>query len=361
MAPQFFDYMRNTINVGILGHSLDSYDDLTTGSSLLPTKCGSAVGGGGADFFNLYMATFAPPVEVPPPTDVAGTAVSGNEIDLTWVAAPLAQATPAGYRVYRNGTLLVTVTGTAHADTTVQNGTSYSYSVEAFDTMWRTSPRTVDIVVATPVVLLTVPGAPTIGTALPANASATVRWTAPASNGGAAISRYDVRAVNSATGVQVGSLRTASATATSLLVTGLTNGTAHQFQVRAVNSVGPSPWSATSNTVTPAAPATVPGAPIIGTATRGSTGGALTAVATWSASTSTGGSPITGYLVYTLKMSSSSSSATVLGTTTSAVLAPTVRQLSATLANGNYRFQVVAINAVGTSARSTRSNNVVPR
>jgi hypothetical protein len=60
-------------------------------------------------------------------------------------------------------------------------------------------------------------------------------------------------------------------------------------------------------------------------------------------------------------MSSSSSSASVRSTTLSAVLGPTVRQLSLTLANGNYRFQVVAINAIGTSARSARSNNVVPR
>jgi hypothetical protein len=63
----------------------------------------------------------------------------------------------------------------------------------------------------------------------------------------------------------------------------------------------------------------------------------------------------------TLRMSSSASSATVLSTTTSALLGPTVRQLSVTLANGNYRFHAVAVNAIGTSARSARSNNVVPR
>lgn len=357
MAPQLLDYMRNTINVGILGHSLDSYGDLTTGPSLLPTKCGTAVEGAGADFFNLYMATFSAPVQTPAPNDVAGTAVSGGEIDLTWTAPTLDHATLAGFHVYRNGTLVATVTGNAYADTSVQNGTSYSYSVDAFDTMWRTSPRSADVLIATP----DVPGAPTIGTATAGNASATVRWAGPASDGGAAITRYDVRVVANATGAQVGALRTAGAPATSLSVTGLTNGTTYRFQVSAVNSIGSSLLSASSNTVTPAALATVPGAPIIGTATRGSAGGALTATATWSAPSSTGGSAITGYRVMTLRMSSSSSSATVLGTTTSAVLGPTVRRLAVTLANGNYRFQVVAINAVGTSARSARSNNVVPR
>ena len=65
--------------------------------------------------------------------------------------------------------------------------------------------------------------------------------------------------------------------------------------------------------------------------------------------TSTGGSPITGYQVMILRMSSSLPNATVLSSTTSAVLGASVRQLSVTLANGNYRFQVVAINAIGTS------------
>jgi hypothetical protein len=60
-------------------------------------------------------------------------------------------------------------------------------------------------------------------------------------------------------------------------------------------------------------------------------------------------------------MSSSAANATVLSTTTSAVLGSSVRQLSVTLANGNYRFQVVAINAVGTGQLSARSANVVPR
>jgi hypothetical protein len=354
MAPQLLDYMKNTVNIGILGHSLDSYDDLTTGPALIPTRCGSAVGGAGSDFFNLYLATFAPAVVVPPPTGLRGTAVSGTEIDLTWTPPTLSEAALAGYDVYRNGTLLATVTGTSYADTTVQHGTSYRYSVDAFDTMWRTSARSGEVAVSTP----DEPGAPTIGNASAGNAAATVRWTAPASDGGSPIVRYEIRVLNNSTGAQVGSLRTAGASATSLTVTGLANGTTYRFQVRAVNGVGASAWSASSAAVTPA---TVPGAPVIGTATRGASGGALTAVATWSAPSTTGGSAITGYRVLTLKMSSSSSSATVLSTTTSAVLGASVRQLSVTLATGNYRFQVVAVNAVGTSARSARSNNVVPR
>uniref|UniRef100_UPI0018CC4953 fibronectin type III domain-containing protein n=1 Tax=Nocardioides sp. URHA0032 TaxID=1380388 RepID=UPI0018CC4953 len=206
---------------------------------------------------------------------------------------------------------------------------------------------------------VTAPGTPTIGTATAGSASATVRWTAPTDDGGSAITGYSVKVLNSAE-QQVGVLRPTGGSATSLTVTGLTNGTAYHFQVAATNSAGTGTYSSSSNTVTPAA-TTVPSAPIIGTPSQGAAGGSLTAIARWSAPTSTGGSPITGYQVYALRMSSSAADATVVSTTTSPILGASVRQRSFTLTAGNYRFEVVAINAVGTSPRSARSTNIVPR
>jgi hypothetical protein len=135
----------------------------------------------------------------------------------------------------------------------------------------------------------TLPAAPTIGSATFGNASATVRWTAPSNDGGAAITGYLVRVLDSA-GVQVGALRPAAATATSLVVSGLTNGASYQFQVAATNAVGTGPNSALSAVVIPA---TVPGAPVIGTAASGTAGGAVTATANWNAPTINGGSAIT--------------------------------------------------------------------
>ena len=119
-------------------------------------------------------------------------------------------------------------------------------------------------------------------------------------------------------------------------------------------------YSAFSNVVTPDA-GTVPGAPVIGAPTQGAAGGSLTAVAHWTPPASSGSSPITGYQVTALRMSSSASTATVLSQTVSPVLAASVRQRSFTLASGNYRFTVVAINSAGTGPASARSANVVPR
>ena len=81
------------------------------------------------------------------------------------------------------------------------------------------------------------------------NSSATV-LTAPAANG-STITGYTVKVVNAA-GAQVGALRTAAASATSLLVTGLTNGIPVRFQVQARNAVGTGAFSMITSLVFPA-------------------------------------------------------------------------------------------------------------
>lgn len=90
---------------------------------------------------------------------------------------------------------------------------------------------------------LEVPNAPTIGTATAGDASATVTFTAPSNIGGAAISAY--YAVSNP-----GQITTTGASSP-ITVTGLSNGTAYTFKVWALNSYGPSPYSASSGSATP--------------------------------------------------------------------------------------------------------------
>jgi hypothetical protein len=284
------------------------------------------------------------------PASNGGSAVTGYQVQVLDAAG----TTQVGsLRPADAGATSLVVTG-------LTNGTSYRLRVAATNSVGTGDYSAVSSAV-TPAPGVSAPGAPTIGSATAGNASATVRWTAPSATGGSALTGYQVRVVDGS-GAQVGGLRPAAAGATSLVVTGLTNGTAYRFQVAATNSVGTGGFSALSNAVTPSSGTpTVPGAPVIGTPAQGAAGGALTATAKWTPPTSTGGSAITGYQVTALRMSSSASTATVLSSTTSPVLAASVRQRQFTLAAGNYRFQVVAINGVGTGPASARSANVVPR
>ncbi len=89
------------------------------------------------------------------------------------------------------------------------------------------------------------PNAPTIGTATEGDTTASVTFTAPANVGGSAISAY--YAVSNPDQI------TATSATSPVSVTGLTNGTAYTFNVWALNSYGPGPWSAASNSVTPLA------------------------------------------------------------------------------------------------------------
>ncbi|MFF3446554.1 fibronectin type III domain-containing protein [Streptomyces sp. NPDC002667] len=95
------------------------------------------------------------------------------------------------------------------------------------------------------------PGAPQSVTAQGSNASATVRWTAPADAGTSPVTGYEITATP-ASGAPL--TTTAGAGASSVLLTGLKNDTKYTVTVVAVNAVGSGASSAPAE-VTPKAPA----------------------------------------------------------------------------------------------------------
>jgi hypothetical protein len=126
------------------------------------------------------------------------------------------------------------------------NGTTYTFRVTATNSVG-TGPASVP---SAGVIPATVPGAPTGVSGTPADGSAVITWSAPASTGGLPISGY------AATSAPLG--RTCTTTgALTCTIGGLANGSSYTFTVTATNPMGTGPASSASSSVTPVA---IPGA-----------------------------------------------------------------------------------------------------
>jgi len=232
-------------------------------------------------------------------------------------------AAPGGATCTTAGALTCTVNG-------LTNGTTYTVTVTA--TNGSTSPASAGVTV-TPA---TVPGAPTNVIATAGNTQATVTWTAPASNGGAAITHYVVTASGGS-----GQTCTWSSGALTCTVTGLVNGAQYTFTVVAQNRAGASPTSGASNAVMPI------GAPPSPTGVS-ATAGDQQATVSCTAPVTNGGATITSY----------TATASPGGAHASAPSCPvTVTGLTD---GTTYTFTVTVANSLGTSAASAASNTVTP-
>ncbi|OAB47457.1 fibronectin type III domain-containing protein [Paenibacillus antarcticus] len=231
----------------------------------------------------------------------------------------------------------VTKTGTVSPITVIDltNGTAYTFTVTAKNSVSTSAPSAA----STSVTPVSVPGVPTNVTATAGNASATVTFTAPADNGGLAITGYKVTASSSDN-----ALVTQTGSGSPIIVTGLTNGTAYTFTVTATNSQGTSESSESSSSTTPA---TAPDAPtnVLGIAGDKSIGVFFTMPS------NTGGSPITEYTV----TASSSGNPPITQTGTTSPITVTG------LTNGTaYTITLTAKNSVSTSVPSAASTGVTP-
>jgi Fibronectin type III domain len=279
---------------------------------------------------------------VGPSSPTAVTAVAGNgSVAVSWTEAVAGLVTR--YDVTCSpacpGAGGLTVTGTPAAQSTTITGLVYGTSYAFTVTAGNAAGTSVASAVSNAVTFAAAPSAPTNAVAVAGNATASLTWSAPSSNG-SAITGYTVACIPACP--VAGGLSVAG---TSTTVTGLTNGTTYTFTVTATNGRGTSAPSAPSNAVTPAA---VPGAPTSVTATAGSG----SATVRWTAPTDTGGSTITGYVV-TPYVGTVAQTPTRVGNVTSTTVSG--------LTNGTtYTFTVAATNALGTGPASSPSNAVKP-
>jgi len=269
-----------------------------------------------------------------PGVPAIGTATAGNGSATVTFTAPASNGgTPiTGYTVTSSpGGITATCASSPCTVSGLTNGTAYTFKVTATNGSGAGPPSAA----SNSVTPSGPPGPPrSVAATSNANSQSVVSWTAPANNGGSAITGYTVTSSGGQT------CSTPNGTTTSCTVTGLTNGVTYTFTVTATNGLG---TGAPSSPVS-ATPASVPGAPTGATAV----GGYTRATVSWTAPVVTGGLPVTGYTV-------TSSPGGIMCTTTS------TRCTVSGLSNGTaYTFTVTATNAVGTGPASSPSAAVTP-
>ena len=204
----------------------------------------------------------------------------------------------------------------------------------------------------------TKPTTPTGLTATAGNASVALAWS-HSDTSGSAITKWEYRKAEKPAGQSnfgaYGSWADICETETTSncpgkrahTVSGLTNGTAYKFKVRAVNAKGDSDADESGE----ATPSTTPAAPSGLTATAGN--GLVTL--SWTAG-SNGGSAITGY-EYRQHSSGAWGDWTAVPNSGASTTSYTVPSLD----NGTaYKFEVRAVNATGDGAESDESSEVTP-
>jgi hypothetical protein len=199
-----------------------------------------------------------------PPADNGGSTITSYT----------ASSTPSNITGSGSGSP-VTVSGLTY-------GTSYTFKVYATNSVGKSSWSGA----SNSVTPSSTPSAPTLSTPTAGNAEVDLSWSAPASNG-SAVASYKIYRGTSSGGESI--LLNTGNTNTTYANTGLTNGTTYYYKVSAVNANGEGGLSG-EQSATPVAPATVPDAPTIGTATNPDG-----IHVNFSAPASDGGSPISYY------------------------------------------------------------------
>jgi titin len=239
------------IGVDSAGNIYTANADSDNVSKITPT-----VTGGIPDIFP------APPAKPSAPTAAAGSPGSGA-VTVSVTANPISAAfgAPSSYTVSAiqdaSKQCVVTSPSSSCSVAGLTIGSAYTFTASATLNSWQTASSAPSNS-ATPTAAL--PDAPTSLVISAGNGSASIAFTAGVDNG-AAITNYEYSTDNGSTWTT----RSPAATTSPIAISDLTNGTAYNVKLRAVNSVG----AGTESSAVSVTPAAAPGAPTSLTATPG--------------------------------------------------------------------------------------------
>jgi chitodextrinase len=297
-----------------------SFADPLTGISITTVS----VSPSGASVRISFGGSTSTTTDTTPPTQPASLtakATDSTHVTLSWTASS-DNIGVTGYRVYRNSTLIGSVTSTGYADSGLSATTSYAYQVIAVDAAGNASTAAGASVATPPAADTSSPTQPGSLTASATDSThVTLSWTASTDN----VSVAGYRVYRNSTVL-------ATVTTTAYADSGLTASTAYGYQVIAFDAAGNASTSVAVSVTTPAAPQVDTQPP---TAPAGLTATAAKGkkfVLAWNASTDNIG--VVGYRVYR--------DGNIVATTTSTAYSDTLGGKSPTAT-----YSVVAFDAAG--------------
>jgi len=226
----------------------------------------------------VTVTVHTPDTQAPTAPGGLSASVVGSTVTLSWQPSS-DNVGVSGYRVLRDGAVLGQTAATTYADATGRQGSTYRYTVEAYDAAGNSASSTLSQVVPD-VTAPTTPTQPTVK--LNSDKTITVTWKAVTDNVG--VTGYQLWR----NGVQV-------TTATGLTYTDRTvrQGSSYRYQVSAVDAAGNSGALSPSSKTLAVPDTTAPSTPLhlVGTSTV-----RRTVALTWSASSDN--VAVTGYYVY---------------------------------------------------------------
>ncbi|HLD90563.1 MAG TPA: fibronectin type III domain-containing protein, partial [Patescibacteria group bacterium] len=217
--PVLLSDTSSQIKVNLSGVTGTSYRVRVTNNAQQTSAVYTIGGGGGGD-------TQAPSV----PAGLVASVISSSQINLAW-SASTDNVGVTGYKIYRGGTLLTTVTGISYNNTGLSASTAYSYRVTAIDAAGNESSQCTAVSATTQAAQVTDTTKPSIPAGLAASVISSsqinLAWSASTDNVG--VTGYKI--------YRGGTLLT-TVTGTFYNNTGLTASTAYSYRVSAIDAAG---------------------------------------------------------------------------------------------------------------------------